>query len=120
MNVLLPVDASTSPEVAIETISAQWEAPGTVVRLLAVVEPIPPPPATLWYDGGGSLERVLELREEHAGERLRGIAECLSSRGFVVEPVVRRGRARRLVAREAREWPANVILLTVPERQGLI
>jgi nucleotide-binding universal stress UspA family protein len=120
MNVLWPVDAWISQESVIETISAQWQTPGTIVRLLAVVEPIPPPPETLWYDAGGNLERVLELREENASAMLQGIAESLSARGFAVESVVRRGRPRRLVALEAREWPADLVLLTVPERQGLV
>jgi nucleotide-binding universal stress UspA family protein len=120
MNVLWPVDAARSSAAPIEAISAQCPPEGTVLRLLAVVEPIAPPVITLWHDGGGSLERVLELREEHARGALRDLAECLTARGFTVESVVRRGSARRHISREAREWPAALVLLTVPEREGFV
>jgi nucleotide-binding universal stress UspA family protein len=120
MNVLWPVDASVSPKAAIPAISAQLLSHGTLLRLLAVVEPIAPPAVTLWHDGGGSLERVLELREEQAGEALRELAATLAARGIVVESVVRRGSARRLIGLEAREWPADLVLLTVPEREGFV
>ncbi len=119
MNVLWPVETPALAEDAIPYVAAQWPSSDTVVRLLAVVQPIAPPAITLWYDGGGSLERVLELREEAARELVRELAGRLSAQGFAVEEVVRRGSPRRLVAREAREWPADLVVLTVPKRPGL-
>jgi nucleotide-binding universal stress UspA family protein len=119
MNVLWAVDASTPSAAAVPAVAAQWPPRDTVVRLLAVVEPVAPPAAALWYDAGGSLERVLELREEQAGDVIRSLAARLGACGFAVDEAVRRGSPRRVISSEARAWPADLVVLTVSKRSGL-
>lgn len=49
----------------------------TIVRVLSVVEPITPSAAELWYDAGGSLERVQQEFNKRASELTTSIARKL-------------------------------------------
>lgn len=54
----------------------------TIVRVLSVVEPITPSAAELWYDAGGSLERVQQEFNKRASELTTSIARKLEDGGW--------------------------------------
>jgi len=110
MRILLAVDYSPDFERAIEEFAKQAWPLGTIVRVLGVVENIPPSAAELWFDAAGSLEAVLQAREEQAQELVLKTAELLRQKGLTAETEVRRGRRRREIAKEAKIWAADLIL----------
>jgi nucleotide-binding universal stress UspA family protein len=110
MRVLLVVDYSRgSGNVATEFAERRWP-PGTIVRVLSVVENVPPSAAELWFDAGGNLEAVFNARKERSEELVAKVAGMLSAKGFIAETVVRHGRLRKVIAAESKAWPADMII----------
>jgi len=111
MKVLLAIDKSEySVEATKEVAKRPWPSK-TIVRVLSVVEPIPPPAAELWYDASGSLERVQQEMTKRATKLTQKISETLRKKGLKVESAVREGDARSLIVDEARKWSADLIVL---------
>jgi hypothetical protein len=61
MKLLLAIDDSEYSAAALKEVAKRPWPPKTIVRIISVVEPVPPPAAELWYDASGSLERVHQV-----------------------------------------------------------
>jgi len=111
MKILLAVDSSEySVEAVSEVATRPWPA-NTVVRVLSVVEPITPPAVELWYDAGGSLERVKQDLKKRAEELTLTAVEKLQGKGLTIETAVRNGDPRAMILDEAENWAADLIVL---------
>ncbi len=110
MRILLVANFSSDSDRAIAGLAEQAKPAGTLVRVLSVVERIPPSAAELWFDAGGSLQAVSAARMERAEELVLTAAAALRKSGLAVETAVRTGRRRRVVAREARSWLADLVV----------
>ena len=111
MKVLLAIDDSEYSAEAIKEVAARPWPPKTMVRVLSVVEPITPPATELWFDAGGSLERVQQEMTKRATELIKNTAEKLDGKGFSIETAVRVGDARSEIVDEAEDWSADLIVL---------
>jgi nucleotide-binding universal stress UspA family protein len=110
MRVLLAINFSpVSDRTVKECAERSWPA-GTIMRVLGVVEKIPPSAAELWYDAAGSLKAVLRARKEQVEEMVMKAAEMLRNKGLTAETSVRTGRRRKTIALEAKSWPADIII----------
>ncbi len=110
MKVLLAIDFSpVSDRTVKECAEHVWPA-GTIVRVLGIVEKVPPSAAELWYDAAGSLEAVWQARKERTEELVLKSAEVLRNRGLTAETSVQTGRRRKAMALEAKSWPADIII----------
>jgi nucleotide-binding universal stress UspA family protein len=119
MKILLAVDHSKYSEAAIKEIAARpWPARSTV-RVLSVVEPLPPPAAELWYDGRGSLDLAHKELRQRAEEFVKRIVTRLKKKRLRVEAAVRDGHPRTAIVDEARKWRADLIVLGSHGRTGL-
>lgn len=111
MKILLAVDNSEySAEAIKETAIRPWP-PDTIVRVLSVVEPLTPPATELWYDAGGSLERVQEEMNKRARELIESVTKKLEGKGLTVETSVREGDPRSEIVDEALDWSSDLIVL---------
>ncbi len=110
MKVLLAVDFSPATDRTIQTVREYKWPPATVVRVLAVVERIPPSAAELFYDADGDLDNVLAARKQRAEELVQKVAAELQKQGLRTETAVRTGRRRKSTAQEAQLWTADFIL----------
>ncbi len=112
MRILLVVDFSPKFEKEIVEFGSRLWPPGTVVRVLAIAERIPPSAAELWFDSQGSLDEVLRARKERADELACRSSALLREKGMTVETVVRAGRRRKETALEAQSWgPDSIVKL---------
>jgi nucleotide-binding universal stress UspA family protein len=119
MRVLLAVDHSKYSEAAIKEVETRpWPARSTV-RVLSVVEPLPPPAAELWFDGRGSLDLAHKELRQRAGEFVKRIVTRLKKKRLRVEAAVRDGHPRTVIVDEARKWSADLIVLGSHGRTGL-
>ena len=111
MKILLAIDNSKYSAEAIKEVARRPWPPKTVVRVISVVEPVPPPAAELWYDASGSLERVQEELTKRAAELTKKASESLKRKGPKIETAVREGDARSVIVDEAQKWSADLIVL---------
>jgi nucleotide-binding universal stress UspA family protein len=111
MKVLLAIDNSDYSADAIKEVAKRPWPQKTIVRLLSVVEPLPPPAAELWYDASGSLERARQELTKRATKLTKKTCETLKGKGLKVESAVREGDARSAIVDEARKWSADLIVL---------
>jgi len=127
VNILLAVDGSAPSEEAVrELASRPWPQPSTV-RVL-YVEPLPmlgaaayaPPPMTV---ASTSLPVAVLDAEREATERAAAIAakhaEKLKAVGLATEFRQRRGDVGSEIVDEAKEWPADLIVMGSHGRTGL-
>ena len=110
MKVLLAVDFSPASDHTVKECAERIWPSGTIVRVLGIVERVPPSAAELWYDAAGSLDAVLQARREHMEELVLNAAELLRNRNLTVETLVKTGRRRKAIALEARSWPADIVI----------
>jgi nucleotide-binding universal stress UspA family protein len=111
MKVLLAVDHSEHSAEAIKEVAKRPWPPKTIVRVISVVEPVPPPAAELWYDASGSLERVQQEMTKRAAGLTEKTSESLKRKGLKIETAVSEGDARSVIVDEARKWSADLIVL---------
>ncbi len=110
MRILLVMDFSSGCDRAVADLAGQARPAGTLVRVLSIVERIPPSAAELWFDAEGSLQAVSAARVERAEELVLTAAAALRKSGLTVETAVRTGRRRKAIAREARSWLADLVV----------
>lgn len=79
------------------------------MRVLSVVEPIPPPAAELWIDARGSLDQAEREMRSRATRLSKNSAEKLKRKGLRVESAVRSGDPRWEIVDEAEKWAADLI-----------
>ncbi len=113
MRILLVIDYSRRSERAVAEVAAHPWPSGNVVRVLAVVDNAPPSAVELLYDAGGSLESVMQLREERCQQLADEAAAGLRAKGLTVEISVRAAPLRRAVREEAEQWSADLV---IPDR----
>lgn len=111
MRILLAVDDSEYSAEAIKEIAIRPWPSNTIVRVLSVVEPLTPPASELWYDAGGSLDRVNQDLNKRANDLTTSAAKTLDGKGLIVETSVRRGDPRSEIVDEARDWSSDLIVL---------
>ena len=111
MKVLLAIDNSKYSAEAVKEVANRPWPPNTIVRVIFVVEPVPPPAAELWYDASGSLEGVQQEMVKRATELTQKTSERLKQQGLKIESVVREGDARSVIVDEARRWSADLVVL---------
>jgi nucleotide-binding universal stress UspA family protein len=111
MKILLAVDESEYSAAAAEAVATRPWPSGTTVRVLTAVETVTPPATELWYDAGGSLERARQELTTRAGQLTAGVAETLLAGGLKVETAIRDGEPRSVIVDEARDWPADLIVI---------
>lgn len=111
MKILLAIDSSEYSAEAIQEVATRPWPQQTIVRVLSVVEPVTPPATELWYDAGGSLERVEQEMTKRATELTTSAAEKLQGKGFTVETTVHDGDPRSEIVDEAGQWSADLIVL---------
>jgi nucleotide-binding universal stress UspA family protein len=112
MRVILAIDDSHFSADAVEEVAAKPWPPDTTVRVLSAVEPMSPPPASeLWYDAGGSLERVQQEITRRFEELTARAADSLRESGLRAETVVRPGDPRSVIVDEATDWSADLIVV---------
>jgi nucleotide-binding universal stress UspA family protein len=111
MKVLLAIDSSEYSAQAIKEVAKRPWPPKTIVRVISVVEPVPPPAVELWYDASGSLEQVQQQMTKRATELTQKTSERLKRKGLKIESAVREGDARSVIVDEARKWSADLIVL---------
>ncbi len=90
---------------------ATWP-PDTIVRVLSIVDKMPPSAAELWFDADGNLQEVLAAREVRCRELAEKTAALLRQKGLTVEVAVRRGRRRKTIAQERGSWQADRVVDT--------
>ena len=111
MKLLLAVDNSKySVEATKEVAKRPWPAK-TIVRVLSVAEPVTPPATELWYDAGGSLERVRKEMTNRAAEVAEKASKSLQRKDLRIESKVLEGDARSAILDEARAWSADLIVM---------
>jgi nucleotide-binding universal stress UspA family protein len=111
MKLLLAIDNSKYSAAAIKEVAKRPWPPKTIVRVISVAEPVPPPAAELWYDASGSLERVQQEMTKRAAELTQKTSKSLKRKGLKIETAVREGDARSVIVDEARKWSADLIVL---------
>jgi nucleotide-binding universal stress UspA family protein len=111
MKILLAVDESEYSAAAAEAVATRPWPSGTIVRVLTAVEPVVPPAAELWYDAGGNIERAQQELTTRAEQLAAGVAETLRASGLTVETAIRDGEPRSVIVDEARDWPADLIVI---------
>lgn len=111
MKILLAVDGSPYSEDAAEVVAeTPWPA-ATIVRVLNVVEDVIPFATAFWYGPRNSLEYVQWQLSERAEQVCARAVELLRVRGLKTEVVMREGDPRSVIVDEAKEWPADLIVL---------
>lgn len=111
MRILLAVDHSEYSAEAIKEIAIRPWPPDAIVLVLSVVESLTPPASELWYDAGGSLERVHQDLNNRANELTTSVAERLKGKGLTGETSVRHGDPRSEIVDEAHDWSSDLIVL---------
>jgi nucleotide-binding universal stress UspA family protein len=110
MRVLLAIDFSPASDRTIKACAELSWPVGTIVRVLGVVEKIPPSAAELWYDSAGILEEVWKARKERVEELVLNAAEALRNKGLTTETSVQIGRRRKIIALEEKSWRADIVV----------
>ena len=88
MKLLLAIDNSEYSVEAIKEVAKRPWPPKAIVRVISVVEPVTPLATELWYDAGGSLERVQQEMTKRATELTQKTSESLKRKGLKIESAV--------------------------------
>src|SRR5437867_1954794 len=119
MKILLAVDNSEYSNAAIQEVARRpWPA-RSMVRVLSVAEPLPPPAAELWYDNQGSLDAAQRELKKNTTEFRKTIVAKLRRKGLKIESTVREGHPRTAIIDEALKWRADLIVMGSHGRTGL-
>lgn len=110
MRIILAIDFSCGSERLVTEVAERSWPPGTVVRVLSVVDNAPPSAAELLFDAGGSLDTVMRLRKELCQQLADEAAAVLRAKGLIVETSVRAGRVRRAIMKEAEQWLPDLVI----------
>jgi nucleotide-binding universal stress UspA family protein len=115
MKILLAVDESSYSAEAVRAVAERPWPRGTTIRVLSVVEWLVPPlmssAAQLPYDTAGSLQQMREQRVQTANDLTSKVASSLAEKGLATETAVRDGDPRSVIVDEAKDWPADLIVV---------
>ena len=112
MRVLLAVDHSPQSASAIMAVSHRGLPAGSIVRVLSVVENAGPPPVgELLAGAGGDLQEYQRQRVVAVETLTKEVAASLDANGLTVETAVREGAPADVIVEEAKQWPADLIVV---------
>src|SRR5262245_23551468 len=107
MRILVAVDGSRYSVDVVDGVLAHPWSPGSVFRILSVVEP-EPIMVTSVQAGAGAVPRS----QTQSTEELVGlIGSSLASHGLAVSTTVKPGDAREVIVNEAADWEADLIVI---------
>jgi len=107
MRIVLVVDDSASSADAVETVADRLWPSGTTVRVLSIVAPVRPE----LHFGSDTLELAQKEMTRKAESLTARVTDVLRARGLAVDSAVTLGDAASQIVNEARQWPANLIVL---------
>jgi nucleotide-binding universal stress UspA family protein len=125
MKILLAIDGSEVSDVAVRAVKERPWPPGSVVRVLHIVEPLYPPPAETWTYSTAAMPAGLDTKEteqrllEHARSMVRRAADSLASAGMRTEIETVVADAREGIIDQAKDWRADLIVLGSHGRSGI-
>jgi nucleotide-binding universal stress UspA family protein len=115
MRILLAIDGSPHPQVAVDEV-ARRPLPETI-RVISVVQPYTPPAAEFVIPGA-TLDDIRQQQASSAEEITRRAAEALRNSGLSTDTVMREGDPRSSIVDEADEWGADLIVVGSHDRTG--
>jgi nucleotide-binding universal stress UspA family protein len=107
MRIVLVVDDSASSADAVETVADRLWPSGTTVRVLSIVAPVRPE----LHFGSDTLELAQKEMTRKAESLTARVTDVLRARGLAVDSAVTLGDPASQIVNEARQWPANLIVL---------
>ncbi len=119
MKIILAVDGSPNSEDAAGFITEHKWAGETNVRVLTVVENIPPRAFASWHGSHGVLEEMRREETADAKRLVERVAGELQTGGVTAEAVVRHGDPRTVIVEEAVSWSADLIVVGAQGYTGL-
>jgi nucleotide-binding universal stress UspA family protein len=120
MNILLPVDGSEQSATAVQTVLKRPWPSGSNVRILAVVENAGPPPVgELMLSPAVDLGQLRQQNIANAEKLIAEVAASLRASGLSVDKTVREGDASNSIIDEAKDWPADLIVMGTHGYTGL-
>jgi nucleotide-binding universal stress UspA family protein len=111
MKILLAVDGSESSENAVQAVASRPWPLGTTVRVLSVIEAKLLLAAEFGYDPGLSRETALQEMTKRAEALTTRVADSLHATGLSADRIVRVGDPREKIVNEAKQWPADLIVV---------
>jgi nucleotide-binding universal stress UspA family protein len=113
MRVLLAIDESESAALAAQLVRHVAWPPGSVIRVLAVVEPAYDPAAGMpgLAMSPDILQRVIELVRAEAERLVMATSELIANEGRLVEQVVSQGRPATVIVDAARAFRADLVVV---------
>ena len=111
MKILLAVDESPGSEDAVIEVAQRSWPPGTIVRMVHVIEKFVPPAAELWYDAEGSIEQANEEIVEQQEKVLEQLASILRGRSLKIEKTIKHGQTGECIVAEAEKWGTDLVVL---------
>jgi nucleotide-binding universal stress UspA family protein len=109
MKILLAVDGSAHAEEAVQNVTERPWPPGSVVKVISVVQRIVP--AAAEFAAAATWSDVWETQTDQAEQLTARVAQALTAGGLTVETVVRQGDPRTEIIGEAKNWGADLIVL---------
>ena len=124
MRILLAIDGSPCSAPAVRAVATRPWPPGTVVRVVTVVEDVYPAATVSAFEAGLAIAPPEATEAQQAlwnsGRALvEGVAQELEQSGLRTEVVERRGTPATTIVDEARDWGADLILVGSHGRTGL-
>jgi nucleotide-binding universal stress UspA family protein len=119
MNILLAVDGSEQAAAAVQAVSARPWPLGSNVRVLSVVEVAGPPPVGEFIVQGADLDQLRAQQNEQAEKLTHAAAAELEKTGLSVEETIREGSPGSTIVDEAKDWPADLIVMGTHGYTGL-
>lgn len=111
MKILLATDGSEHSVAAARAVAEQPWPEGTEVKVMSMVNPLLYSIEEIGlYDGGGT---------DRAHRAIGDAAQILAGAGVKTEAEVIAGRPDKRIAREAKEWGADLIVVGTEDRRGL-
>jgi nucleotide-binding universal stress UspA family protein len=119
MKIIFAVDGSDESRQAVAAVAARpWPKP-TMVRVLSVWQSPYVLATSSEAMSGAALEQVATELEQEARRVVTATVDLLRACEFTLEPVVRRGDAKREIVADAEEWQADLIILGSHGHSGI-
>lgn len=115
MRLLLAVDSVLTTEILMKAVESRPWRKGTLARVISVVEDDTVPQNT-WREAGYSPDAVRQEMRRRSEQLAALTIEPLKELGIQTEVTVMRGDPAYLITNEARNWPADLILIRAHNR----
>ncbi len=117
MKIIFALDPFSFSDTTVQAVANRPWPPDTFIRVLSVVRQLPPSAAELWFDSGGDIRAVCEFRKARALESAKKAADILCSSGLSAEPTVFEGSPKKVIINQAKEWGADLIIVSPHRRR---